>query len=133
MISPLKNSNILKNLFSTTSIWFFHVKFSSLITPRNLPGFSLLISMLLNVMDGSCNRRESHIGSLQSKTYFFVFSENLASFNSLLRIWKRFVSSANIFGSKCVTLWRSLTKIRNKKGPKIEPWGIPILIVSSFL
>ena len=120
--------------------------------------FSLLISMLLNVIVGSCDGKESHIDTLWSKTYFvfvfccfFAFSESLfaknhslTSFNSLLTIWKsafiflreekRFVSLANIIGSKYfVTSWRSLTTIRNNKGPKIEPWGTPHIIVFIFV
>ena len=142
------NSNIFRNFI----FWFFHVKFSSMITPRNLTEFSLLNSMLWKVMVGSYNGRESHIDTLWNKTcfVFLAFSESLfaknhslTSFNSLLTIWKsvfiflweseRFVSSAKIIGSKYfVTLLRSLTKIRNNKDPKIELWGTPHVIVSIF-
>ena len=41
-----------------------HVKFSSIITPRNLIEFSLLILILLNVIVVSCDGRESHIETL---------------------------------------------------------------------
>ena len=61
-----------------------------MITPRNLIKFVLLISVLVNIMIGSCNRmvgscngRESHIVTLWNKSYlaFFVFSENLLAKN----------------------------------------------------
>ena len=56
-----------------------HVKFSSIITPRNLIESSLLLLILLNVIVGSCDGRESHIEILWNKTYFvfFAFSERL--------------------------------------------------------
>ena len=87
MTSPVNNSNIFRNLLSTTSILFFHVKFSSMIMPRNLIEFSLLVSMLLNAIVDSCNRGDSHIDSLWNKTYFilFVFSGSLFAKNHSLK------------------------------------------------
>ena len=38
------------------------------------------------------------------------------------------VSSANIFASDSKLSGRSLMKIKNKSGPRIEPWGTPARI-----
>ena len=44
--------------------------------------------------------------------------------------WKRFVSLANIIRSKIFdAFWRSLTSIRNNKGPSIESYGTPHAIL----
>ena len=67
-----------------------------MIMPRNLTEFSLLISMLLNAMVGSCNGRQSDIAhEIKHTLLFFAFNESLfaknhlfPSFNSLLTIWK---------------------------------------------
>ena len=47
---------------------------------------------------------------------------------------KRFVSSANIIGSSMFeALGRSLTYIKNKSGPRIEPCGMPHFISSMLV
>ena len=70
----------------------FHAKFTTMITPRNLAEFSLLVLTLFNVVVDSLNRRELHIDTLIIFLqlvmifffFFFAFNESFFAKNHLL-------------------------------------------------
>ena len=57
-------------------------------TPRNLIVFSLLISMLLNVIVGSCEGENHTLTLFAFSESLFAKNQSLTSFNFLLTIWK---------------------------------------------
>ena len=148
LLALYKAPTFFEILLTIRSMCFFQFKFSSIITPKNFKECSLFISVSLIFSSGRFNGRVFFTLDLWKKTYFVLLalSDNLFTLNHVLiftsslftvsksveiSFYLSLVSSANMMGSSKVGFDKSLTNIKNNKGPKMDPWGTPHNIVST--
>ena len=136
-------------------MWWDHVRLESMITPRNVKHvtrsigiwliitleisvvFSILCLLLKIIIFDIFIFRDSLFTVIQSNTFVnsaficmefgFVIWLSLKSSNVLSRV----VSSAYMMGvNVSLAMARSSIYIKKRRGPNIDPWGTPVVIIS---
>ena len=128
------------------SMLFFHVRHSSMSTPRNVMNFTLLSAVLSSKTFkifscfGRCHMSCTHYHEVCFTDNLFALNQVVTSSNSLFTIsilllislceYKMVVSSANNMKSSTFEVYViSFTYNIKRRGPNIEPCGTPLQVL----
>ena len=131
----------LFNLLHTSFMWLFQVKFSSMITPRNLMCEVLQISWLwnlilsgwlvmffwldLNIVNEDLSAFRVSLLALNQFVKWVIIIFVVETISFMLLLWKKIVvsSAKSLVFPSGQHFGKSLIKIRKRRGPSTDPWG----------